>query len=47
MEFTSGGARSVKEAHWYADIGIDRITIAVAQQPFPTCAKNCFGSAMK
>ncbi|MGE0880983.1 MAG: LLM class F420-dependent oxidoreductase [Acidimicrobiia bacterium] len=29
MEFTSGGARSVEDAEWYASIGIDRITIAV------------------
>jgi probable F420-dependent oxidoreductase len=35
MEFTSGGARSMEEAHWYADIGIDRITIAVRASTIP------------
>ena len=29
MEFTSGGARSVEEAKWYADVGVDRITVAI------------------
>lgn len=29
IEFTSGGARTVEEARWYAEIGIDRLTIAV------------------
>jgi probable F420-dependent oxidoreductase len=35
IEFTSGGARSVEEARWYADIGIDRITIAVRASTIP------------
>jgi len=29
MEFTSGGARTVEEAKWYAEVGIDRIGVAV------------------
>ncbi|MDO8364182.1 MAG: LLM class F420-dependent oxidoreductase [Actinomycetota bacterium] len=29
LEFTSGGARTVEEARWYASVGIDRIGVAV------------------
>ena len=29
LEITSGGARSAEEARWYADMGVDRLTIAV------------------
>lgn len=35
MEFTSGGARSVEEARWYAGIGVDRITVAVRASTIP------------
>jgi probable F420-dependent oxidoreductase len=35
LEFTSGGARTVDEARWYADIGIHRITVAVRASTIP------------
>ncbi len=35
IEMTSGGARTVDEAKWYSEIGIDRITIAVRASTIP------------
>jgi len=29
LEFTSGGARTVEEAKWYAEVGVHRITLAI------------------
>ncbi len=35
IEITSGGARTVDEAKWYAEVGVDRITIAVRASTIP------------
>jgi probable F420-dependent oxidoreductase len=35
LEFTSGGARSVEEAKWYAEAGVDRITLAIRGKTTP------------
>lgn len=35
IEITSGGARTVDEAKWYAEIGVDRVTIAVRASTIP------------
>ena len=35
IEITSGGARTVAEAQWYASIGVHRIGVAVRAQTVP------------
>lgn len=35
MEFTSGGARTVEEAKWYAEVGITRIGVPVRARTIP------------
>jgi probable F420-dependent oxidoreductase len=40
IEMTSGGARTVEDAKWYAGIGIHRITIAVRADTIPEMAEE-------
>jgi probable F420-dependent oxidoreductase len=40
IEMTSGGARTVEDAKWYAGIGIQRITIAVRADTIPDMAEE-------
>lgn len=35
LEITSGGARTVEEAKWYAEVGVHRITVAVRARTIP------------
>lgn len=35
MEITSGGARTIEEARWYASVGVHRITVAVRGKTIP------------
>jgi probable F420-dependent oxidoreductase len=35
LEITSGGARTIEEAEWYASVGVDRIGIAIRASTIP------------